>query len=122
MERARAHTDVPVALGFGIATPEHAAQAAAAGADGVIVGSRLVRAAAEGEDIRAVVESLAGALRYGARTMGFILTALTGFVVWIVLWSLDWKAFDAFLITILIVLIGATARIITPFLPGSRDA
>jgi hypothetical protein len=53
--------------------------------------------------------------------MGFILTALTGFVVWIVLWALDWKAFDAFLITILIVLIGATARIITPFLPGSRD-
>ena len=53
--------------------------------------------------------------------MGFILTALTGFVVWIVLWSLDRKAFDAFLITILIVLIGATARIITPFLPGSRD-
>ena len=61
--RARAHTDVPVALGFGIATPEHAAQAAAAGADGVIVGSRLVRAASEGEDVRAIVESLADALR-----------------------------------------------------------
>jgi tryptophan synthase alpha chain len=61
--RARQHTDVPVALGFGIATPEHAAQAAAAGADGVIVGSRLVRAAAEGEDVRALVEGLAGALR-----------------------------------------------------------
>jgi tryptophan synthase alpha chain len=61
--RARAHTDVPVALGFGIATPEHATQAAAAGADGVIVGSRLVRAAAEGEDVRALVEGLAGALR-----------------------------------------------------------
>jgi tryptophan synthase alpha chain len=61
--RARQHTDVPVALGFGIATREHAAQAAAAGADGVIVGSRLVRAAAEGEDVRALVEDLAGALR-----------------------------------------------------------
>jgi tryptophan synthase alpha chain len=54
---------VPVALGFGIATPAHAAQAAAAGADGVIVGSRLVRAAAEGEDVRALVEGFAGALR-----------------------------------------------------------
>jgi tryptophan synthase alpha chain len=63
VQRARSHTDVPVALGFGIATPEHAAQAAAAGADGVIVGSRLVRAAAEGEDVRALVEGLAGALR-----------------------------------------------------------
>jgi tryptophan synthase alpha chain len=63
VQRARSHTDVPVALGFGIATPEHAAQAAAAGADGVIVGSRRGRAAAEGEDVRALVEVLAGALR-----------------------------------------------------------
>ncbi len=65
--RARAATSVPVALGFGIATPEHAAQAAAAGADGVIVGSRLVRAAAEAGDapgaVREVVAGLADALR-----------------------------------------------------------
>jgi tryptophan synthase alpha chain len=61
--RARSHTDVPVALGFGIATPAHAAQAADAGADGVIVGSRLVRAAGEGEDVGALVEGLAAALR-----------------------------------------------------------
>jgi tryptophan synthase alpha chain len=62
--RARAHTDVPVALGFGISTPEQAAAAAAAGADGVIVGSRLVRAAAEaadaGGDVSAVRELVAG--------------------------------------------------------------
>jgi len=45
--RAKATTDVPVALGFGIGTPEQARQAADAGADGVIVGTRLVRAAAE---------------------------------------------------------------------------
>jgi tryptophan synthase alpha chain len=62
LARMKAHTAVPVALGFGIATPEQAAAAAAAGADGVIVGSRLVRAAAEGEDVRAVVEGLAAAL------------------------------------------------------------
>jgi tryptophan synthase alpha chain len=48
--RAAAHTDVPVAVGFGIATAAHAAEAARAGADGVIVGSRLVRAAAEAHD------------------------------------------------------------------------
>ncbi len=36
---------MPVALGFGISTPAQARQAADAGADGVIVGSRLVRAA-----------------------------------------------------------------------------
>jgi tryptophan synthase alpha chain len=60
--RARAHTAVPVAVGFGIGTPERAALAAAAGADGVIVGSRLVRAAADGEDVEALVRSFADAL------------------------------------------------------------
>ena len=64
--RARAHTTVPVAVGFGIATPQHAAAAAAAGADGVIVGTRLVRAAAESEDpaaaVRELVEALSSAL------------------------------------------------------------
>jgi tryptophan synthase alpha chain len=48
VRRAGASTTVPVAVGFGISTPEQAAAAAAAGADGVIVGSRLVRAAGEG--------------------------------------------------------------------------
>jgi tryptophan synthase alpha chain len=56
--RAAAHTDVPVAVGFGIATPEQAAAAAAAGADGVIVGSRLVREAAEAADPAAAVGAL----------------------------------------------------------------
>ena len=62
LARVHRHTEVPVALGFGIATPEQAAAAAAAGADGVIVGSRLVRAAAEGEDVRALVADLRAAL------------------------------------------------------------
>ena len=35
-------TEVPVCVGFGISRPEHAAAVAAAGADGVIIGSRLV--------------------------------------------------------------------------------
>jgi tryptophan synthase alpha chain len=56
--RMKARTDVPVALGFGIGTPEQAAQAAASGADGVIVGTRLVRAAAEAEDPAAAVGEL----------------------------------------------------------------
>ncbi len=59
--RAKANTDAPVALGFGISTPEHALQAAQAGADGVIVGTRLVRAAAESDDpAGAVGEIVAG--------------------------------------------------------------
>jgi tryptophan synthase alpha chain len=67
LSRAKAHTDVPVALGFGIGTPDQAVAAADAGADGVIVGSRLVREAAEAEDpaaaVREVVAAMAQALR-----------------------------------------------------------
>jgi tryptophan synthase alpha chain len=67
LARTKARTDVPVALGFGIGTPEAAAAAAAAGADGVIVGSRLVRAASEASDppaaVRELVERFAAALR-----------------------------------------------------------
>lgn len=63
--RAKASTQVPVALGFGISTPEQARQAAAAGADGVIVGSRLVRAAAEAEDPAGAVGTLVGELSAG---------------------------------------------------------
>ena len=63
--RARASTQVPVALGFGISTPEQARQAADAGADGVIVGSRLVRAAGEGEDPAGAVGALVGELFAG---------------------------------------------------------
>jgi tryptophan synthase alpha chain len=66
LARARAATDVPVALGFGISTPEQAAAAAAAGADGVIVGSRLVRAAGaqDGgvETVAGLVHDLSAAL------------------------------------------------------------
>ena len=47
LARVKAHSPVPVALGFGISDGAQAAAAADAGADGVIVGSRLVRAVAE---------------------------------------------------------------------------
>jgi tryptophan synthase alpha chain len=63
--RAKASTDVPVAIGFGISTPGQAAEAAAAGADGVIVGTRLVRAAGESEDPAAAVGALVGELATG---------------------------------------------------------
>lgn len=44
--RVRAHTDLPVAVGFGISEPEQASRVAEV-ADGAIVGTRLVRAAGE---------------------------------------------------------------------------
>ena len=65
LDRVHAHTPVPVALGFGISTAEQAAAAARAGADGVIVGSRLVRAAAEADDPAAAVGEVVAALAAG---------------------------------------------------------
>ena len=41
--RLKSLTDVPVCVGFGISTPEHARDVAAAGADGVIIGSKIVK-------------------------------------------------------------------------------
>ncbi len=62
VERARAATDVPLYAGFGISTPQHAA-AAAALADGIVVGSRAVEVAEGGPAaLEAYVRSLRAAL------------------------------------------------------------
>jgi tryptophan synthase alpha chain len=63
VERVRAATEVPVAVGFGISTPEQA-RAVAEVADGVIVGTRIVRAAGEGgaAGVASVVGELAEVL------------------------------------------------------------
>jgi tryptophan synthase alpha chain len=42
LQRTMKHTAIPLALGFGISTPDHAKICADAGADGVIVGSAIV--------------------------------------------------------------------------------
>jgi hypothetical protein len=53
--------------------------------------------------------------------MGVILATTAGLSIWIMLWSIGAKAFDAFLITLLIVLVASAGRIIAPFLPGNRE-
>lgn len=65
VEGVRALTEVPVAVGFGISTPEQAATVAAL-ADGVVVGSALIRALDEGgvERARALVDGLRGAVEH----------------------------------------------------------
>ena len=65
VERVRGATGVPVAVGFGISTPEQARSVAEI-ADGVIVGTRVVRAAGEGgaAAVGALVGELADALRH----------------------------------------------------------
>ncbi len=66
VSRIKQHTDLPVAVGFGIRTPEQA-DAIARVADGVVVGSALVELVAEHGDnapqyLRALVEKLANAV------------------------------------------------------------
>jgi tryptophan synthase alpha chain len=63
VERIRGATEIPVAVGFGISTGEQARSVGEL-ADGVIVGSRVVRAAGENgaDGVREVVADLAGAL------------------------------------------------------------
>ena len=68
-DRVRRVTDVPLVLGVGISTPEHAG-AAAGLADGVIVGTALVRRVLEAPDARAAASSLSSAVADLAAVMG----------------------------------------------------
>lgn len=43
VKRLKSKTDVPVCVGFGVSKAEHAVELAEAGADGVIIGSRIVK-------------------------------------------------------------------------------
>ncbi len=73
MRRVRASTDLPLALGFGVGTPERA-KAAAQVADGVIVGSALISTVepcgADRECLRASATEFAGALRAAVDSAG----------------------------------------------------
>ncbi|MEU1430947.1 tryptophan synthase subunit alpha [Nocardia sp. NPDC005746] len=64
--RIRAHSDIPIGVGLGVRSGAQAAEIASY-ADGVIVGSALVTAAAQGLDaIRALTEELAQGVRSAA--------------------------------------------------------
>ena len=52
--------------------------------------------------------------------MGLILTVTAGLIVWIVLWALGAKGFDAFMLAAVIILLGASMRILSGYLPGRR--
>jgi hypothetical protein len=52
--------------------------------------------------------------------MGLYLTTIAGLVLWIVLWALGTKGFDAFMLTVLLVLVAVGLRVVWPKLPGNR--
>jgi hypothetical protein len=53
--------------------------------------------------------------------MGLIVTVTAGLVVWIVLWALGSKGLDAFLLATAIILVGASLKILSRYLPGRRS-
>ena len=67
--RIKAHTDLPVAVGFGIKTPE-AAQSIASVADGAVVGSAIISELAAGKSVREVLDFVAS-LANGAHSTSF---------------------------------------------------
>jgi hypothetical protein len=56
------------------------------------------------------------------RSMGLVVATTFGLIVWLVLWALGIKAFDSFMITVLVALVAVTVRMLAPYLPGNRDA
>ena len=52
--------------------------------------------------------------------MALTLWTTAALVLWIVLWSLGTKAFDAFMIPLLMIIIGAGLETLKNYLPGKR--
>jgi tryptophan synthase alpha chain len=64
IRRVRPRTSLPLLVGFGISTPDHARAMLNAGADGVVIGSRAIEVAEDGgpEALQAFVAGIAHAL------------------------------------------------------------
>ena len=53
--------------------------------------------------------------------MGLVIATTFGLCVWIVLWAIGWNPLDAFLVTTVIITLGAMARLLNPYLPGRHQ-
>jgi hypothetical protein len=52
--------------------------------------------------------------------MGFAAAVTAALGIWIVLWALGAKGFDAFLVALLIMVVAVGVKMLTPYIPGSR--
>jgi hypothetical protein len=52
--------------------------------------------------------------------MGLVLATTFAMLLWIVLWAIEVKAIDGFMIAITIITLAATVRILKPYLPRRR--
>jgi len=53
--------------------------------------------------------------------MGLVIATTFGLCVWIVLWAIGWSPLDAFLVTTVIITLGAMGRLLNPYLPGRHQ-
>jgi hypothetical protein len=53
--------------------------------------------------------------------MGVVLVTTFGLILWIILWAQGIKSFDAFLITVGLIMLAVIGRMLMPLLPGNRD-
>jgi hypothetical protein len=55
--------------------------------------------------------------------MGLVFATTAGLVIWIVLWSIGYSGLDSGLLALLVILLGASGRIVLRYLPGgsARD-
>jgi hypothetical protein len=50
--------------------------------------------------------------------MGLVIAATFGLALWIVLWAIGTSGLDAFLLALLVMLLGAAGRVVIRHLPG----
>jgi hypothetical protein len=77
-----------------------------------VTGAPAQRSGAQSRERRALVPF--------APAMGVVVATTVGLIIWLVLWALGQKAVDAFMITVLIALVAATLRMLSPYMPGNR--
>jgi len=53
--------------------------------------------------------------------MGLLVTTVAGLILWIVLWTIDVGAFDAFMITIAMIFLALGARTLAAYGPGRGE-
>lgn len=53
--------------------------------------------------------------------MGLVIATTVGVCAWVVLWAIGWKSMDAFLVTTVIITLGATGRLLRPSLTARHE-
>ena len=53
--------------------------------------------------------------------MGLIYVSTLGLIIWLVMWAIGVKSFDAFLLTLGLVMVAIAGRVVKPYLPGRQN-